>query len=241
MKKNILFFLFLIASYSVFSQTLSLVNTNHMATINYGDTIFVEDSANVSEMVVSIHVTNTDSILHKIYCRKQIIDTVANTTNTFCWAGTCYPPAVLISNGQDIGAGETNTEFSAHYEPWGFGGTTILKYTFTIFHNTTDSAWFYVKFYGTTGINDNYLLYSISTPYPNPANNLAYVNYSIPVGSKAILQVMNICGKIEKQYSLNESNGALKMNVSDLSSGIYFCSLTIDNKVIKTSKLIISH
>ena len=233
-------FIFIAFSLSGFSQTLKLTHGVDSTIVNYGDTLVVVDSATVSEMSATIFVKNTDTVSNKVYCEKQYINEVSGTINTFCWGGLCYQPTTFLStNFAIIQAGATNTEFVAHYEPSANVGTTIIRYVFRIVHG--DTADFYVKFIGTTGIDDNKLMYSISEPYPNPSSNVTTINYSIPFGSKAILQVMSICGKIEKQYSLNESNGALKMNISDLSSGIYFCSLTIDNKVVKTSKLIISH
>jgi len=241
MKKALLALFLVIIFLPVDSQILGITGS-HSTVINNGDTIFVDSLSIVTEMVAYANVTNNDTASHNIFCRKRPGYLVPNSINTFCWAGTCYPPAILVStSSQFIGAGQTNSEFSAHYEPGGYSGISVIKYIFTILHNDTDSAWFYVKFNGMTGINDNNILYAISAPYPNPSNSFTNINYNFPVGSKAIVQVMNICGKIEKQYSLTESMGTLQMNVSDLYSGIYFCALTINDKVVKTSKLIISH
>ena len=240
MKKNLLLLFFAVLGFSVNSQTLELSYGSHSTLLNYGDTIVIDSLSIVTEMVASMNVKNTDTASHNVKCRKEYFDIVPGTENNFCWAGTCYPSTVFISPSErTIAPGETNTEFLTHYLPYNQAGVSLIKYTFIVFHG--DSAWAYVKYTSTVGINDNKLSYSVSAPYPNPSNSEVNFNYNILTGTIATLQVQNIYGRIEKEFTLTGNSGILNVNVSDLSAGIYLYSLNINGRTVRTSKLIVTH
>ena len=114
MKKSILLFLLLVFNYSIYSQTLSLVNTDHMVPINYGDTILVVDSANVSEMILYVRVTNNAADTSVVFCKKKYINTIVpGSDNVFCWGGGCWPSNMFVSpDPEKIASGETSTAFA---------------------------------------------------------------------------------------------------------------------------------
>lgn len=241
MKKFLLVLILAVFVLPVFAQTYELTWGSHNDPINSGDTISVDSLSNVNEMVVHISVKNITNHTISVFCEKQYVDIVAGTTNTFCWAGACWPSTTMISpNPLAIAAGATTTEFSGHYEPKGNEGTSIIRYVFKI--TGGDSVMVYVKYIALpVGIAENRYTSIISAPYPNPAKSIAYINYNVRVNTKAYLQVYNICGKLEKQFYLTDNNGVLKLNVSDLPSGMYFCTLNVDGKIATTNKLIVSH
>ena len=86
---------------------------------------------------------------------------------------------------------------------------------------------------GSTGISQltnsiaNYVM------YPNPSNGELYVS-SKTTDTKHIV-IMNITGQIVAEYSDNSKE--IKMDISNLSQGIYFVRLT-ENNTISTMKLI---
>lgn len=240
MKKVFLPLIFTFLGFSVFSQVFEFSYGSHSTLLNYGDTIFVEDSANVSELVAYVNVKNTDVSNHDVFCRKDYIYLVSNTNNTFCWAGTCYPENINVSPASlRINAGQTVPDFSAHYIPELNGGVSLIKYTF--YDIEGDTGYFYVKFTGLVGVNENELSYSISAPYPNPSNTNTIIDFEITPGTNAIVQIYNICGKIEKEFTLTGMNGILNINVSDLSAGTYMCSLNVNGSIVRTSKLLVTH
>lgn len=373
MKKVLFALIFTMFGFSVFSQSLELSYGSHSTPLNYGDTITIDSLSTVNELVASLNVKNADIVSRNVYCRKQYIYVVPNTVNTFCWAGSCYPPTTFISSSSTaIGSGQTNSEFTAHYDPLGINGTSIIMYSFSIFHGGGDSAWVYVKFNvtqtlqiytdnnvflhngdiitidslstdtiltseiishlkvintnintknvscekqeqyivpgtqndfnwagtnvpnsiyvspldtlnggDTAEFNGNYMPYnkigtsiikyifrvengdsawinvkynanysgisnnsfssSISAPYPNPANSNVSINYSILNSNNASIQIYNIYGILEKQFSVQNTNGVVNINVSDLHSGIYFYSLNLNGVNVKTNSFIVSH
>jgi len=240
MRKFLLVFTLIVFGLTVKSQTLELYTQTDVL-IPYGDTISVDSLPSVNEMVAYVKVKNDTSFTVSVTCEKIYLYIVPGTDNEFCWASTCYPSGTFLSGSEIIEAGVVSNSFLAHYKPLGNEGASYIKYKFKINHG--DSAWVVVKFNATTysGIADNCFTNSISAPYPNPAKSMVYINYNVSYNSKATLQIYNICGKIEKQIDLNNNNGIVTFNVADLPSGIYFCSLNLNGKTVKTNKLIIAH
>lgn len=71
--------------------------------------------------------------------------------------------------------------------------------------------------------------------YPNPFNSYTQINYTLPVNSHVTMSLYNISG--QKIYELvNENKVAGSYNLSfsgnELSTGIYFISLAVDNELI---------
>ena len=239
MKKLYFLMFMLLNSFIVSAQTFEFYDKNGNK-INEGDTVKVDGMASASEIITYVDVKNISSDSLPVYCEKVPIDVVTGTTNTFCW-GLCFQPTTMISPDPImIHAGELSEGFSAHYSPSLIEGITLIKYVFKVIHG--GESFFYVRFRATsTGVNENKYSFSVSSPFPNPASTEAFISYNVPSSSKAILQVYNICGKIEKQFALRSNNGNLNFSVSDLPSGIYLCSLNLNGKIVRTNRLIVNH
>ena len=83
--------------------------------------------------------------------------------------------------------------------------------------------------------------YFLSQNYPNPFNPSTIIQFSLPQASFVKLEVFNALGeKVEVLVSEELSAGSYKYdwNASDLSSGIYFYSLTAEN-FKQTKKLVL--
>jgi len=78
-------------------------------------------------------------------------------------------------------------------------------------------------------------LTEISDFYPNPANGLTYFTFN---GTKAQLKIIDILGNEVKILQL-ERPGIKKIDLTDMSKGIYFGKLVINNKVTTIKKLIV--
>lgn len=226
------------------SQVLELYNHDSQVLINNGDTIKLDGLYTESEIVAHINVKNISASQVSVKCKKRHVIIDSNTTNTFCWADLCYPPSsfdpgvVKVLNPSQV----DSTGFSGHYNPNDHNVTGIVRY---IFYTTTgDSAWVNFRYVNgpNDGVNDNTMFSSsMSFPYPNPAINVVNVNYTIANNAEVVLQVYNICGKIEKQHTLTNTYGVSSINVSDLPSGIYFCSFNVNGSIVKTKRFVVSH
>ena len=77
--------------------------------------------------------------------------------------------------------------------------------------------------------------------YPNPANDYLTVEYDVLYVKEAKFQIYNSIGAIVYTKTLNEKKDNLRIQVSEYKSGLYFCSLQIDGKLLNTRKILINH
>lgn len=79
------------------------------------------------------------------------------------------------------------------------------------------------------------------TVFPNPVNEKTNIKIFLLENSNVELQVTDFAGEIvitEKNKIYSAGIHEISLNFNNLQQGIYFCSLIIDNKKIKTEKLI---
>lgn len=82
---------------------------------------------------------------------------------------------------------------------------------------------------------------SVIDAYPNPANNVVNFQYSTSASTQsASVIIRNMVGKVVKEIVLEETGTAQKkINISELTSGVYFYSFVLDGVVISTKKLVV--
>jgi hypothetical protein len=233
--------LFVTCSFAI-GQSLSIsdINSNDVT----GDTVYVNASVSETEIIEDFHVTNNSSNTLEVKAKKTEISLVSGSTNLFCWV-LCFTPSTYVSTqflsmspGYTTSGGEN---LSVHYQPGGNVGTSIIAYTVFDKNNPNDSAIVYVVWDITTGIDDQNMASSYSTPYPNPANQYVNINYNTLTNSNVEFTLHNIVGKKVVNEQLSSQNGLYKLNTSSFSEGVYFYSIRENSKVVKTGKLTITH
>ena len=125
------------------------------------------------------------------------------------------------------------------------GKPSNLKYAFrseTTKLNTNNSentlAISAVKDSNTTNLPE----IKFSNPFPNPASSFVKIDYRFPsANDNGELRIMDLTGKTVKTYSLEGTSNSLKINISDLTRGLYFCTLYYKGQMIKSNKLIVSN
>ena len=81
---------------------------------------------------------------------------------------------------------------------------------------------------------------TIQDVYPNPANEHAYVDYKILNDRiKARILIHNILGTLISEYNLPIIENKIKIRTEELSSGIYFYTLSVDDEGVLTRKLVV--
>ncbi len=75
--------------------------------------------------------------------------------------------------------------------------------------------------------------------YPNPNNGTMILDYDLGYYSNAKVNLFDITGKIINSYKLSDTKGILQMNEQDLNNGVYFYSILVGEKTIKTDKIVI--
>lgn len=242
MKYNILLLIsiVLISAGTLFAQNI-IISDHGTAIPNNGNVYYMCDYNSIIEGHLSI--TNNSSYSMDIKVKKIEQSIVSGSSNYFCWS-ECYSPFVFVSpSSLPIAAGQTDSSnFIIDYMPMGAAGTSIITYVIFNENNPNDSAAVNVHFYGSpTGINTAFFSQvSLLNAYPNPARNTVSFDYSIPAeASSSQIVIRDIVGNIVKQSNISPVSGKAVFAIDELSSGIYFYSLIVNNEVYATRKLVI--
>lgn len=65
----------------------------------------------------------------------------------------------------------------------------------------------------------------IGSIYPNPANEKVTVNFMLNDGEAAMLEVLDVTGRMVRSFKVQSSDDRITFSVADLKPGLYFCRL----------------
>lgn len=183
---------------------------------------------------------NSDKDLN-LMCKRTVLENIEGSENYFCTLGTCLPPSGDLAGPAIITANTTSgadDPFSTHYTANGFSGKTKIHYRFFDQNNEFDEFSFTITFDGTTGINSVLTSQADLSATPNPATNYINLNIQGLDMAHANLMIYNAVGELVMVVpSIDESSQTI--DVSALNAGIYLYRLEGDQKMSKTSKLLI--
>ncbi len=94
----------------------------------------------------------------------------------------------------------------------------------------------------STNINENDLNGIELSNYPNPFYDQTIIHYDISgllSVKKAELKVFDVLGHTVITFGLHDKRSDIPVSKNNLRSGIYFYSLSVDGKIIKTNKLVV--
>ena len=251
MKKFIsLLGILLLAGMSVtFAQ--SFVLKDHNGTELKNDTLLKVNVPTLNqEVVLDLYLKNKSSKTKELGLKKMYSDVVKcdSSTNYFCFAGLCFMSTTMVSPvTTTLNAGATDSTFAAHYTYMeDIDCCSEIRYTFYDTLNVSDSVTIRVVWqYGTNnchaGVNElaDYKV-KISNAYPNPAFESVSFDYQFENILNAELQIYNIYGALVSKHSLNNSNGKININTTDLNNGIYFYSFISDKGILSSGKFAVS-
>jgi hypothetical protein len=72
---------------------------------------------------------------------------------------------------------------------------------------------------------------------PNPANNFLQIDLDA-LEQISSIQLFNANGNLIRNIEMTEQNNSIKINISDLSSGLYYAKV-IAGKLVKTKKFVV--
>ena len=82
---------------------------------------------------------------------------------------------------------------------------------------------------------------SFSAPYPNPADRVAYLDFTLPENiTNSYLRVVNLIGREVQRVDLERKFGTATILTDKLPSGVYFVYLIGDNEELGTRKMVVS-
>ncbi len=143
------------------------------------------------------------------------------------------------------GIGGTNGPFGSELIPPPFETSSNLL----CFRQNTDTVqflrgnlYYYCHEFVPVGVNTISASVQQFTVYPNPAANEVAINYLLQQGqNKGTLQLYNALGQMLTSNTISNSMGQVNENISGLSNGIYYYTLSVNGVIAATSKLVVIH
>lgn len=222
-----------------FSQGVLLFK-DHDGNVLNGQTITLQGDINMNffSAQIELSVQNSGNSPLVVSCRKEVLSAVIGTFNDFCWNGSCYDDSYTVApTTYALAAGATTPPekpFGAHYHCQGLAGTTTVKY-YVYVAGTTNESWIIV----------NYVVNNVSVPsrqvsnqliYPNPANDVIYIDAAAFAQSDVQVQVFNMVG--QKVFDCNF--GVVEKASIDCSAwnkGVYVLRVYSSGSLIRTTKI----
>ncbi len=75
--------------------------------------------------------------------------------------------------------------------------------------------------------------------FPNPNNGIMQLDYNLGIYANAKFNLFDITGKLIQTKNITSNEGSLFINEQNLDNGIYFYSILVGEKTIKTDKIVI--
>jgi hypothetical protein len=132
------------------------------------------------------------------------------------------------------------------------GGTGTLRFDYanannTIFSFPGDFGCNFTKNFviidehpNYTGIKSNAPSPNLVEVYPNPAGSIAYIKFDLNQSQTVNYKLMDINGRIIQQKTLSKITAAYEnVDLSQVSNGVYFVSIELQDKSVITKKLVI--
>lgn len=232
----------------IFLSCFSLLSNAQSLTLSYDDqdvsnTEITVDGEYSSEVIkVGVYITNSGDADINIRLKKQEIDLVSGTINSFC-IGSCYMPETYeSSNDFYLTAGETTGRDEVYFEffPEGNSGESTIYYEFWDNDNPDDKVSVTVNYsIVATSVQTRFNEITLNA-YPNPVSgSTVSINYDfVSTPNNAKLLVHNILGVEMKTRNLQQSAGRLTLDIDDLPKGIYLYSLENNGRKISTKRFV---
>ena len=190
-------------------------------------------------------LTNTGSSTVTVKVKKTIVYlNDPGSTIYFCTGANCYSPTQNLSYNVVLNPSGTCALTCDHF-PNNAVGASEVHYTVINQSNPNDTAQFTIDYNSVpTGIATHSLVKpSMSNPAPNPASSSFSISYKMgsAIPQNAKMTIYNMLGDRVMEVPVEESEGLVKMDVSVLEQGVYFCTLESDGKTLTTRRLIVAH
>jgi len=210
-------------------------------TVNY----WIPASASDSRIFTVTNISESNLV---IKVRKTILQyNDPGATAWFCTDQNCYAPTAVLSGPVTMAMNGGHFDLSVDFNPNNVPGVAQVRYSIIDQANPADSATLVIVYNissGPAGIATvSQEKASISNPAPNPASSVFAMDYKLgsAYNGNAKLIVYNMLGDKVSEEIISAPEGVVKMDVSALDNGVYFCSLEADGKALATHRLVVSH
>ena len=227
-----------------------IINHESVGAVEPGRYEVTGDVDDMQELAFMMHLINNGTEAVSLTCERTVVSITDGASNNFCF-GTCFPDDVSSTEVtiEPISSMDPDNpyypyEFSAHFKPYDpmtwemlpVGAELTVQYTFTERGGEPMTFEFYFL-YDPNNVEENFSN-MLSNAYPNPANNIVNFDVEMQNFASASIAIYNMMGQEVIRQDVNDTH--VSINVSDLTDGIYFYSLIVNNETVKTNKLVIS-
>jgi hypothetical protein len=231
--------------YTILLLSVSILRTfpvNAQASLHCDSSAYYIMGSSSGQVESHIKIVNTGSSAISAQVARTFISLATGHSERFCWGTTCYPPGTLVSSyAETMQAGATDSTFIGYIFPNGHNGISVVRYLFYDLSNASDTVSVTLTYDITTGIPELTSKATVTNAYPNPADGVTSLSYSVNPSKDARLVFYNMLGSVVKEIKLTDRQSALVISTSDLKSGVYFYSLVVDGKSMASKKLVVAH
>ena len=253
MMKKFLLSLALVAMAGIASAQITFeryINHESVGMVEPGRYEIIGNVNDMYELDFVTRVINNGDEAVTVTCERNVISITEGAGNQFCF-GNCFPDETSFAemtidpiSSIDPALPYYPYEFSAHFKPYNqetwemlpVGAELTVQYTFTERGGEPMTFEFYFL-YDPNNVEENFSN-MLSNAYPNPANNIVNFDVEMQNFASASIAIYNMMGQEVIRQDVNDTH--VSINVSDLTDGIYFYSLIVNNETVKTNKLVIS-
>jgi hypothetical protein len=192
---------------------------------------------------IPLKIKNTGEKAQFYVVRLAVNELSSTQKGYFCFEKTCLEPGI-IEFSKRVEAGTTLEglffvvetgivagQFPVTFEVFAKGAYNTLE-EYPVLVNIEEKASKTLVFQSKDII--------INDVYPNPVNDVAYVDYRLHNDNiKAKLVVHNILGTAVNDLPMPQSETKIKLETTELTPGLYFYTIYLDNIGVITRKLIV--
>lgn len=221
--------LFCLATFSMYAQNPDIIVTGATSVQN-------PDPCLQSHATLTVKNVSNDTL--EVLCEKIHINTTTGTSNFFCWGANCYGSNTYVSSSHNtLDPGESdNIDFGGYYDAFCASAIAVVEYCFYPKNDSLNRTCITITYNGSSTSISSDLSKNISDFYPNPAREYTSLDYHFTEVSN--LQIVDVLGNTVKDINLEESSNR-RVYVGDLSEGLYFGNLLLNDEIISTKKLIV--
>jgi len=235
MKKSIILLFAIAVTSNLFSQSLKVLDTNNVDIS--GTEVTINGTASQGTAYFYAHIQNISSNDIQTLVCKQVIYENGLIGNSFCYGPHCYS-SDTANFPVTISAGDIDSSFDASIIIANAGVSKII-YTFWDKNNSSDNVSVTVNYDIATSIeiNDAQDCNYLSKPYPMPAIN--FINFDYNIDGPAEINIYDITGKAVLKKIITPIQNKVQIPIKNFNPGIYYYSLIMGDKKIKTDKFIV--
>ncbi len=200
--------------------------------------------ASLSETVrIPLKIRNNTNNAQFYIIRKLHSDLNGTQKGYFCFEKNCLE-SVIEEFSKKVEPGETLTALAYVLESGILSSQGNIKFQVFIKGNPTDAIEYTVSVSVLEKDHKPIIFQSkditIQDVYPNPVQDLAYMDYRLH-NESAVAKVVihNILGRVINEFELSPFEDRVKIQTEEFVSGIYFYTLYLNNNGVLTRKLVV--